>query len=47
MVFITPHIVYNQAELEELTELEKSKLRLIDPRDIERMGREWLSMIRD
>jgi general secretion pathway protein D len=47
MIFITPHVVYNQAELEELTELEKSKLKLIDPRDIELKGREWRALLRD
>jgi general secretion pathway protein D len=47
MMFITPHVVYNQAELEELTELEKSKLKLIDPRDIELKGKEWDAFLKD
>lgn len=47
MIFITPHVVYNQSELEELTELEKAKLKLIDPRDIEVKGREWRALLKD
>lgn len=46
MIFITPHVVFNQQELEELTEIEKGKLRLIDPRDIEQKGREWIRGIK-
>ncbi|HLG42338.1 MAG TPA: secretin N-terminal domain-containing protein [Planctomycetota bacterium] len=47
MIFITPHIVYSHQELEELTELEKSQLKALDPRLIEVKGREWRRFIRD
>lgn len=46
MIFITPHVVFNQQELEELTEIEKGKLKLIDPKDIERKGKEWIRGIK-
>jgi type II secretion system protein D len=46
MIFITPHVVYTQQELEELTEIEKAQLKLMDPKDIEVKGREWRRFIR-
>jgi len=47
MIFITPHIVYSHQELEELTEIEKSQLKALDPRLIEVKGKEWRRFIRD
>jgi len=47
MIFITPHVVYTQQELEALTELEKSQLKLVDPKDIEVKGREWRRFVRN
>lgn len=47
MIFITPHVVYTQQELEELTEIEKAQLKLMDPKDIEVKGREWRRFIRN
>lgn len=46
MIFITPHVVFNQQELEELTEIEKGRLKLIDPKDIEQKGKEWIRGIK-
>jgi general secretion pathway protein D len=42
MIFLTPHVVYSQAELEELTAIEKAKLKLIDPRVFGQEAKRWL-----
>lgn len=47
MIFITPHVVYTQQELEELTEIEKGRLRHLDPKEVEVKGRQWRRFIRD
>jgi general secretion pathway protein D len=46
MIFLTPYVAFTAAELEELTELEKSRLRLIDPRDVEAESDRWLERVR-
>ncbi|HLF95079.1 MAG TPA: type II and III secretion system protein, partial [Planctomycetota bacterium] len=46
MIFLTPYVAFTAAELEEISELEKSKLKLIDPRDIEAESDEWLRKVR-
>lgn len=47
VLFLTPNIVYSPGELEELTELEKSKLKLIDPKLIESEAPKWRSKIKN
>ena len=47
MVFLTPIVSFTSAQLEEMTELEKAKLKLIDDDDIEDAGDAWLHRIRD
>jgi general secretion pathway protein D len=42
VAFLTPRVVYSQAELEELTRLETARLRLIDPRSLEQETKQWL-----
>ncbi|MBI4566000.1 MAG: hypothetical protein HY716_15040 [Planctomycetes bacterium] len=46
MIFLTPYVAYTSAQLEEVTDLEKAKLKLLDERDIESQGREWLKRLR-
>lgn len=46
MIFLTPYVAFTPGQVEELTELEKSKLKLIDDRDIESEGDRWLERIR-
>ena len=46
MIFLTPYVAYTTAQLEEITELEKSRLKLIDPREIESESDRWLERIR-
>ena len=45
MIFLTPYVVFSAEELEELTELEKSKLKLLDARDIHAESDRWLDLI--
>ncbi len=47
MIFLTPIVAYTAAQLEELTELEKAKLKLIDDGDVEDGGDAWLKRIRE
>ncbi|HKS16347.1 MAG TPA: secretin N-terminal domain-containing protein [Planctomycetota bacterium] len=47
MIFLTPLVAFTSAQLEELTELEKAKLKLIDDGDVEDSGDAWLERIRD
>jgi hypothetical protein len=42
MIFLTPAVVFNEKELELLTEIEKSRLKLISDRDLEGERRWWL-----
>jgi general secretion pathway protein D len=46
MIFLTPVVAYTAAQLEEMTELEKAKLKLIDDGDVEDGGNRWLERIR-
>ena len=47
VIFLTPYITYNPAETEQITELEKSKLELIDATIIESEAPIWRSKIKD
>jgi general secretion pathway protein D len=47
MIFLTPIVAFTSAQLEEMTELEKAKLKLIDDGDVEDAGDAWLERIRD
>lgn len=47
MIFLTPIVAYTSAQLEEMTELEKAKLKLIDDGDVEDGGDAWLKRIRE
>jgi len=46
MIFLTPYVAYTAVELEEITQLEKSRLKIMDPRDIEAESDRWLERIR-
>jgi general secretion pathway protein D len=46
MIFITPYVAYTIAELEELSDLEKAKLKIIDQKDIESESDKWLERVR-
>ena len=46
MIFLTPYVAYTSTQLEELTELEKSKLKLIQDSDIEAEGDKWLTKVK-
>ena len=47
MIFLTPIVAFTAAQLEEMTELEKAKLKLIDDGDIDDAGDRWLQKIRE
>lgn len=46
MIFLTPYVVFTEAELEEITQLEKAHMRFIDLRDIEAESDHWLERVR-
>jgi general secretion pathway protein D len=46
MIFLTPYVAYTAMELEEITQLEKSRLKIMDPRDIEAESDRWLERLR-
>ncbi len=46
MIFLTPYVAYTIAELEELSDLEKSKLKIIDQKDIKSESDKWLERVR-
>ncbi len=46
MIFLTPYVAYTAMELEEITQLEKSRLKIMDPRDIESESDRWLERVR-
>ena len=46
MIFLTPYVAYTAMELEEITQLEKSRLKIMDLRDIEAESDRWLERIR-
>lgn len=46
MIFLTPYVAYTASQLEELTQIEKAKLKLLDPRDLEAESDRWLERVR-
>ena len=46
MIFLTPYVAYTGVELEEITQLEKSRLKIMEPADIEAESDRWLERIR-
>jgi general secretion pathway protein D len=46
MIFLTPYVAFTAGELEEITQLEKSRLKIMDLRDIESESDRWLERIR-
>jgi general secretion pathway protein D len=46
MIFLTPYVAFTAVELEEITQLEKSRLKIMDPRDIEAESDRWLERAR-
>ncbi len=46
MIFLTPYVAFTAVELEEITQLEKSRLKIMDPRDIEAESDRWLERVR-
>ncbi len=46
MIFLTPYVAYTIAELEELSDLEKARLKIIDQKDIESESDKWLDRVR-
>jgi len=46
MIFLTPYVAYTAMELEEITQLEKSRLKIMDLRDIEAESDRWLERLR-
>ncbi|HUR38266.1 MAG TPA: secretin N-terminal domain-containing protein [Planctomycetota bacterium] len=46
MIFLTPYVAFTAMELEEITQLEKSRLKIMDPRDIEAESDRWLERVR-
>jgi general secretion pathway protein D len=46
MIFLTPYVAYSQADLEEITQLEKAKLKLTELRDIDSESDRWLERVR-
>ena len=46
MIFLTPYVAYTAADLDEITGLERARLKLLDPRDIEAESDTWLEEVR-
>jgi general secretion pathway protein D len=46
MIFLTPYVAYTGVELEEITQLEKSRLKIMEPADIDAESDRWLERIR-
>jgi type II secretory pathway component GspD/PulD (secretin) len=46
MIFLTPYVAFTAMELEEITQLEKSRLKIMELRDIEAESDRWLERIR-
>jgi general secretion pathway protein D len=46
MIFLTPYVAFTVAQLEEITELEKSRLKVIEMTDIDSESDQWLKRIR-
>jgi hypothetical protein len=47
MIFLTPIVAFTSTQLEELTELERAKLKLIEDGDVEDASDIWLERIRE
>lgn len=46
MIFLTPYVAYTSSQLEELAELEKSKLKLLDYRELQDEQDQWLKRLK-
>ncbi|MBI2932538.1 MAG: hypothetical protein HYY16_12885, partial [Planctomycetes bacterium] len=46
MIFLTPYVAYTSIQLEEIAELEKSRLRLLDYRDLQDEADGWLKKLK-
>jgi general secretion pathway protein D len=46
MIFLTPYVAFTAADLEEITQLEKSRLKVMDLRDIDSESDRWLERVR-
>jgi general secretion pathway protein D len=46
MIFLTPYVAFTSNQLEEIAELEKAKLKLLDWRDVEDEGDRWLKKLK-
>ncbi len=46
MIFLTPYVAFTAAEIEEITEIEKSRLKILDMRDIDSESDRWLERVR-
>jgi general secretion pathway protein D len=46
MIFLTPYVAFTATELEEITQLEKSRLKIMEPQDIEAESDRWLERVR-
>jgi general secretion pathway protein D len=45
MIFLTPYVAFTASQLEEITELERARLKLIDPRDLDAESDRWLEKV--
>lgn len=45
MIFLTPYVAFTAMQLEEITQLERARLKLVDPRDIESESDRWLERV--
>ena len=45
MIFLTPYVAFTATQLEEITQLERSRLKLIDPRDVDAETDRWLEKV--
>jgi general secretion pathway protein D len=46
MIFLTPYVAFTASQLEEITQLEKARLKIMDLRDIESESDRWLERVR-
>jgi general secretion pathway protein D len=46
MIFLTPYVAFTAADLEEITQLEKARLKVMDLRDIDSESDRWLERVR-
>ncbi len=46
MIFLTPYVAYTTGQLEEITELERAQLKLLEDADIRSEGDAWLKKIK-